>query len=116
MELFGKGVSATQYQTVTNRFSQLQGAKKYANTLEDLEQPIVFSFSCHDYFNDCTPKTVAYVMPPDNDVVTLCPLFFSSLMVPLSYICSTPSYLPSNVAIDFQGAYMCSDYDASDTI
>ena len=114
MAYFGKGLSETQYQTVVNRFSQLQEAKKYANTLEDLEQPIEFSFSCHDYLNECEPETVAYVKVPEANVVTLCPRFFTS--TPLAYICESPYYLPSNPAVTFQGAYMCSDYDASYTI
>ena len=116
-EFFGKGVSATQYRTVTNKFYELQGVKKYANTKE--ERPITFTFSCYDLYNGCGNNVGAYVKVPEANLVTFCPLFFSpSRMIALSYMCSSQYFRPDNDGVYYRGAYMsrCSDYDASDTI
>ena len=89
---------------VVNRFSLLREVKKYVNTLQDLEQGTEFSFSCQDTLNICQPGMNAYVMTPERNVVNLCPSFFEK--EPLSSMCSTPYYLPSNPAVNFQGAYI----------
>jgi len=101
-EFFGKNASPTQYRTVTNRYYNLQGAKKYANTQED--QPVTFSFSCIDSFNHCTGGVGAYVKSPEANAVTFCPLFFSSRLIPLSYMCTSRTYEPKNDGYYYRGA------------
>ncbi|KAK2466189.1 hypothetical protein APHAL10511_001831 [Amanita phalloides] len=107
-EFFGKNVSPTQYRTVTNRFYDLQGAKGSANTRE--QQPIKFSFSCNDYVGGCKSGVGAYVKNPERSVVTFCPPFFSYRMIALSYLCSTPSYQPSNDAYYYRGATLLHEF------
>jgi hypothetical protein len=106
-EFFGTA-STTRYRTITGRFYNLQGAKQYANTQE--QQPQKFQFSCLDRWNHCvnaedgSEKIGAYVHAPERNTVELCPLFFSSRVLPLSYLCSNPRYHPSNDAHYYRGA------------
>ena len=100
-EFFGKNVSPAQYRTLTSRFYNLQGAKKYANTQE--QQPITFSFSCDDSSGGCKTGVGAYVKTPEQNVVTFCPPFFGYRMIALSYMCSTPSYTPDSDTYYYRG-------------
>jgi hypothetical protein len=117
-KFFGKDVSDTDFRTVVNRFNKLKEAKQYANTFYPLNQPpaTTFSFSCHDT-GGCAPGVIAYVEnPPQDNVLIFCPPFFTGSLSILMNMCMSPDYLPSNEKIQYYGAYMCSDYDASDTI
>jgi hypothetical protein len=105
-EFFGT-VSDSKYRKITGRFYNLQGAKQYANTQEQQSQK--FEFSCIDRLNHCVNSggdevIGAYVPTPARNTVVFCPLFFSSRVLPLSYLCSSPGYHPSNDAHYYRGA------------
>ena len=99
-EFFGR-VSSTRYRIITSRFYELRAAKKYVNTAEVVREP--FTFTCKDFFSGCDRLKAAYVKIPERSVVTLCPLFFSSRFSPLSKMCSSRSFVPSNDAHVYRG-------------